>query len=82
MLEVEVKTKNEGDWTWIDVIVNSTEHLWIDAVILRDAEHVGSGCINTSAETAPVSCTEEVGKAVSQSDIVTLQEGSVLNPTV
>ena len=41
-LEVEVQTKNDGERTRIEVVVETVEHLRVDAVVVGDGEHIGS----------------------------------------
>ena len=81
-LEVQAQTKDERDGTREDVAADTTEDLRINAVILGDAEYVAHGTVDTAAHTVVAAMLEQVVEAVTQSDVVTLEERSVLNPVV
>ena len=82
-LEIQAETKDERDWAWIHVVIDTIRNLGIDAIILGDAEHVRNSTINTSAQAVITTVAlEEVAEAVTQSDVVALEERSVLNPAV
>ena len=50
MLEVEVHTKDERARTGIHLVVVTIGNLRIDAVVLRDCEHIGAGEVGTTIE--------------------------------
>ena len=81
-LEVQVQTKNERDGTWEDVATDTTEDFGINAVILGDAEHVRNSAIDTAVDAAIATALEQLVEAVTQGDVVTLEERSVLYPVV
>jgi len=82
LLEVQAQTKDERNGTGEDVATDATEYLGIDAIILGDAEHVAGSSINTATDAVVAATLEQVVEAVTQSDIVTLEEGSILYPVV
>ena len=81
-LEVQVQTNDERDGTREDVATDTTEDLGIDAFILGNAEHVADGTIDTATDTIVTAVLEQVVEAVTQSDVVTLEERGVLYPVV
>ena len=80
--EVQVQTKLKGEGTRINTIVESAEHLRINSVILGDGEHIGGAQIDTAVHALPVAPVQEVDKAVTQRDVVTLEERCVANKVV
>lgn len=79
LLEIEVHTKDDLERTRIHVTVETALHLWVNALIVCDGEHVLHGSIDTSANAIVASAFEEIVERVAQGDVVHLEERGVLN---
>ena len=81
-LEAQAQTENHREWTWINAVVDTTEHFRVDAFILGDGEHVVHSSVEAACDTIVAATLEEVLEAVAHGDVVELEERCVLYPAV
>jgi hypothetical protein len=69
-LEIKIQAQNSLERTWIEVVVDTTRHLGVETIIVGNGKHVLHSGIYTPADLG----TQKVAEAVSQSDVIELQE--------
>ena len=66
----------------VDIAVDASEDLRVNTFIIGYSKHIVDRAVDTSANAMVAAALEESVEGVAQSDIVHLQEGSVLDEAI
>jgi len=77
LLEIQAQAQDKRSGSWVKVVINTIKHLRVESLILGNGEHIRGRGVETATKSVPRTRFKNAFEAVTQGDVVALEERSI-----